>query len=228
VVPRWYAPRWQRWRTCPTSASLNQVWCHHHLIAPTLGKRSQPNRQRHPCTMACMQMQAPNLRTSWGMRLSRAAPLPPRLRTGSNSVCRLYPSVSGYRPCIRICIRGTVWSSGRHPDIRIQTHPGANLAPNSASTTSAASAAFTPSDALRGRRGVGEFMRRAFDNGRMDLTQIEGVADLLAADTAAQHRLAVRQTGGALRDTLEGCDHSHPCARSRHDVLWVRVSASSR
>jgi tRNA U34 5-carboxymethylaminomethyl modifying GTPase MnmE/TrmE len=71
-------------------------------------------------------------------------------------------------------------------------------------------------------------MRRAFDNGKMDLTQIEGVADLLAADTAAQHRLAVRQTGGALRDTLEGCEHSHSLAGCCHDVLWVSVFASCR
>ena len=86
-----------------------------------------------------------------------------------------------------------------------------------------------PREALRGvRRGVGEFMRGAFDNGRMDLTQIEGVADLLAADTAAQHRLAVRQTGGALRDTLEECERSPSLPGSRHDVVRVSVPASSR
>ena len=37
----------------------------------------------------------------------------------------------------------------------------------------------------------GEFTRRAFFNGRMDLTEVEGVADLLNADTEAQ-RLLVR------------------------------------
>ena len=39
---------------------------------------------------------------------------------------------------------------------------------------------------------AGEFTRRAFENGKMDLTGIEGLADLLAAETEAQRRLAVR------------------------------------
>ncbi|MFZ4407560.1 MAG: tRNA uridine-5-carboxymethylaminomethyl(34) synthesis GTPase MnmE [Paracraurococcus sp.] len=44
----------------------------------------------------------------------------------------------------------------------------------------------------------GEFTRRAFLNGRMDLTAAEGIADLIAAETAAQRRQALRQAGGAL------------------------------
>ena len=44
----------------------------------------------------------------------------------------------------------------------------------------------------------GEFTRRAFENGRMDLTAAEGVADLVAAETAAQRRQALNQMGGAL------------------------------
>lgn len=43
----------------------------------------------------------------------------------------------------------------------------------------------------------GEFTRRAFLNGRMDLAQAEGVADLIAASSRAAHRLAMSQvTGG--------------------------------
>jgi tRNA modification GTPase len=49
----------------------------------------------------------------------------------------------------------------------------------------------------------GEFTRRAFLNGRMDLTAAEGIADLIAAETAAQRRQALRQAGGALA-TLYG------------------------
>jgi len=37
--------------------------------------------------------------------------------------------------------------------------------------------------------------QRAFDNGRMDLTEVEGLADLIAADTAAQRRQVGNQTG---------------------------------
>ncbi len=44
----------------------------------------------------------------------------------------------------------------------------------------------------------GEFSRRAFLNGRLDLTAAEGLADLVAADTVAQQRQALRQMGGAL------------------------------
>ncbi|MBE7218447.1 MAG: tRNA uridine-5-carboxymethylaminomethyl(34) synthesis GTPase MnmE [Caulobacteraceae bacterium] len=44
----------------------------------------------------------------------------------------------------------------------------------------------------------GEFTRRAFANGRMDLAEAEGVADLVDAETEAQRRQAVAQLGGAL------------------------------
>ena len=44
----------------------------------------------------------------------------------------------------------------------------------------------------------GEFTRRAFLNGRMDLTAAEGIADLIAAETEAQRRQALRQVDGAL------------------------------
>lgn len=44
----------------------------------------------------------------------------------------------------------------------------------------------------------GEFTRRALENGRIDLTEAEGLADLLAAETEGQRRQAVRLAGGAL------------------------------
>ena len=44
----------------------------------------------------------------------------------------------------------------------------------------------------------GEFARRAFLAGRLDLTEVEGLADLIDAETEAQRRQAVRQLGGAL------------------------------
>jgi tRNA modification GTPase len=49
----------------------------------------------------------------------------------------------------------------------------------------------------------GEFTRRAFLNGRMDLTEAEAVHDLVAAETEAQRRQALRQLDGAL-GTLYG------------------------
>jgi len=44
----------------------------------------------------------------------------------------------------------------------------------------------------------GEFTRRAFENGRLDLAQAEGVADLIDAETEAQRRQALAQLDGAL------------------------------
>src|SRR3954462_4323962 len=49
----------------------------------------------------------------------------------------------------------------------------------------------------------GEFTRRAFENGRLDLTQVEALADLVFAETQAQRRLAVQQLRGLLGDRAE-------------------------
>jgi tRNA modification GTPase len=49
----------------------------------------------------------------------------------------------------------------------------------------------------------GEFTRRAFVAGRMDLTEAEGLADLVAADTAAQRRAALAQMDGSARRQFE-------------------------
>ena len=50
----------------------------------------------------------------------------------------------------------------------------------------------------------GEFTRRAFQNGRMDLAQAEAVADLVDAETAAQASQALGQLDGALSRTYAG------------------------
>ena len=50
----------------------------------------------------------------------------------------------------------------------------------------------------------GEFTRRAFENGRMDLAQAEAVADLIDAETAAQAAQALGQLDGALSQTYAG------------------------
>jgi tRNA modification GTPase len=50
----------------------------------------------------------------------------------------------------------------------------------------------------------GEFTRRAFLHGRMDLTQAEAIADLVTAETAAQRRQALRQADGALMRLYAG------------------------
>ncbi|KAF2991886.1 tRNA uridine-5-carboxymethylaminomethyl(34) synthesis GTPase MnmE [Methylocystis sp. MJC1] len=62
--------------------------------------------------------------------------------------------------------------------------------------------------ALSRRRGLrmaepGEFARRGFVNGKLDLSQAEALADLIDAQTEAQRRQALRIAGGALRREVE-------------------------
>jgi len=48
----------------------------------------------------------------------------------------------------------------------------------------------------------GEFARRAFMNGKLDLAQAEGLGDLIDAETAAQHAQAIRQMRGELSNRI--------------------------
>jgi tRNA modification GTPase len=64
-------------------------------------------------------------------------------------------------------------------------------------------------EALAGCEGLrpaepGEFTRRAFEHGKMDLTAAEGLADLVNAETEAQRRQALRQLRGDLGELYEG------------------------
>ena len=49
----------------------------------------------------------------------------------------------------------------------------------------------------------GEFTRRAFENGRIDLTEAEGLADLIEAETESQRRSALAMAEGGLRKQIE-------------------------
>ena len=93
----------------------------------------------------------------------------------------------------------------------------------------------------------GEFTRRAFLAGKMDLTEAEGIADLIAAETEAQRRQAIRQAEGDLgrlydgwRDRLVGAtahveayidfpDEDLPeeiAERVNHEISWLVDSIS--
>lgn len=63
-------------------------------------------------------------------------------------------------------------------------------------------AALTDMSGLRAAE-AGEFTRRALANGRIDLTEAEGLADLLAAETEAQRRAAMRAAEGGIRQRIE-------------------------
>ncbi len=61
---------------------------------------------------------------------------------------------------------------------------------------------------------AGEFSRRAFENGKLDLTAVDGISDLIASETEAQRRLALSQSQGQLRDLYEGW---------RERVIYIRA-----
>ena len=50
---------------------------------------------------------------------------------------------------------------------------------------------------------AGEFTYRAFENGKLDLTQAEGIADLIASETESQRKLAYDQSAGKARAKIE-------------------------
>lgn len=66
-------------------------------------------------------------------------------------------------------------------------------------------AVFETIGALEGLRAAepGEFTRRAFENGKLDLTEAEGLDDLIHADTDRQRRQALRQLKGSLGTRAE-------------------------
>jgi len=66
----------------------------------------------------------------------------------------------------------------------------------------AAAAAFAAAGARPAEPG--EFTRRAFEHGKLDLTEAEGLADLIDAETEAQRAQALAQMTGALRALYEG------------------------
>ncbi|RYE75555.1 MAG: tRNA uridine-5-carboxymethylaminomethyl(34) synthesis GTPase MnmE, partial [Hyphomicrobiales bacterium] len=50
---------------------------------------------------------------------------------------------------------------------------------------------------------AGEFTRRAFENGKLDLTEVEGLGDLIGAETEGQRKQALARAGGGLSQTLD-------------------------
>jgi tRNA modification GTPase len=69
----------------------------------------------------------------------------------------------------------------------------------------------------------GEFTRRAFENGKLDLTEAEGLDDLIHADTDRQRRRALRQLKGMLGDKARDWrSRTFPtnCSRRRGARSW--------
>lgn len=67
--------------------------------------------------------------------------------------------------------------------------------------------------------GPGDFARRAFENGKLDLTQVEALADLIESETSFQRRQALRQEGGALSKRVESWREALVALLARAEAL---------
>jgi tRNA modification GTPase len=81
-------------------------------------------------------------------------------------------------------------------------------------------AVFASLSALPGLRPAeaGEFTRRAVENGKLDLTRAEALADLIDAETESQRRQALRQYEGALATLYDGW-----CKRLLASAAWIEA-----
>ena len=85
------------------------------------------------------------------------------------------------------------WSATGEDVVELQVHGGIAVV-----------AAVTDALVMLGCRPAepGEFSRRAFLHGKLDLTAAEGIADLIAAETEGQRRQALRQASGSLAEAI--------------------------
>ena len=136
------------------------------------------------------------------------------IRMSGPDVCAALVAVAGSVPAPRIARYGPFRAAETIIDHGICLHfPGPNSVTGedccefhvhgSAAVVNALLAALADIDGCR-LAEAGEFTRRAFLNGRMDLTGVEGLSDLIAAETEAQRRMAVSSTSGRLRDLYLG------------------------
>ena len=69
----------------------------------------------------------------------------------------------------------------------------------------------------------GEFTRRAFEGGRLDLTQVEGLKDLIDSETETQRKLALRVAGvRGVHPTLFILNAVYERCRALHARFWTR------
>lgn len=125
-----------------------------------------------------------------GARL--AGPLPPERRAGLR---RLVVGEETIDEALVLCF-GSGRSFTGEEVVELQLH-------GSTAVVAAVQAALAALPGLR-QAEAGEFTRRALENGRLDLAQVEGLADLIDAETEAQRRQAQRVLDGAVGRRAEG------------------------
>src|SRR5436190_18100700 len=133
------------------------------------------------------------------------------VRVSGRQACALLASLAGKIPAPRVATRVTLRDADQQPidDAVVLWFPG----PASATGEDVAefhvhggravlASVFAALSAFAEVRAAepGEFTRRAFENGKLDLTEAEALDDLIHADTDRQRRQALRQLKGLLGD----------------------------
>ncbi len=124
-------------------------------------------------------------------------------------VCRLPGDAASGEPCLAVFMPGPGSYTGEDT-VELHCH-GGSYAPKRL-LQAVLQAGARPA-------GPGEFTRRAFLNGKMDLTQAEAVADLIAAKSESAARLAERQLSGRIGENIR---------RIRQDLLHLLAEFESR
>ena len=144
--------------------------------------------------VAIIRMSGPHAVTALTMLTSKAAPIPRR------AVCADFRDAEGELLDRGLAIYFAAPSSFTGEDVvELHIHGGRAV-------TAALLDALTEVQGMR-PADPGEFSRRAFLNGKLDLTEAEAIADLVDAETRAQQRQALRQLDGALGRLYESWRH---------------------
>jgi tRNA modification GTPase len=140
---------------------------------------------RPPAAVAIVRVSGPGAHTA-GKRIAGSLPEP---RTAAVRELRHPSSGELLDEALVLRFDGPASSTGEHV-VELQCHGGRAV-------VDAILAALASQDGLR-QAEPGEFTRRAFENGRIDLTEAEGLADLLEAETEAQRKAALALAEGGL------------------------------
>ena len=157
---------------------------------------------------------------------SPPAPCPPAWRSSASPArpaARFSSAMAGALPEPRrltlapIRIGGETLDRASSPGSRPPTASPARTAPSCRCTArppwSAPSSAQPPARAGVRLAEAGEFTRRAFENGKLDLTEVEGLGDLIAAETESQRQQAAARLAGGVADEGRGLARDH-CSTS--------------
>jgi tRNA modification GTPase len=144
-----------------------------------------------PAAIAVLRLSGPG---AFAAAETLAGPLPELRRAGLRALHD--PRDGGLLDrALLLCFRGPLSATGEDL-VELHVHGGRAV-------VRAVEASLGAMPGLR-RAEAGEFTRRALMNGRLDLSEAEGLGDLLMAETEAQRRVAVRSAEGAVRREVEG------------------------